>query len=115
MKEILDHFMDLVSAVQIANMCVSSEGQIQAYNMYMERYIKNIKTLYPDQSLKPTHHAALHIGDMLGLFGPNHSHSGPHYERYINFFHHVSTNSKIGEWDGYLMIYHYWKLVSRSA
>lgn len=89
--------MDLVSAVQIANMRVTSENQINAYNAYMERYISNIKPLYPDQGLKPTHHASLHIGDMLGLFGPNHSHSGPHYERYINFLHHLNTNSKIGE------------------
>lgn len=89
--------MDLVSAVQIANMRISSASQIQAYNFYMERYIKNISNLYPDQTLKPTHHASLHIGDMLGLFGPNHSHSGPHYERYINFFHRINTNLKIGK------------------
>lgn len=95
-KLILAHFMDLVSAVQIANMRITSEHQIQSYNNYMTRYISGIKTLFPDQNLKPAHHAALHIGDMLGLFGPNHSHSGPHYERYINFFHRTNTNSQIG-------------------
>ncbi|KDR66687.1 hypothetical protein GALMADRAFT_80542, partial [Galerina marginata CBS 339.88] len=95
-QELLSHFMDLVAAVRIANMRVSSPDQIQEYNEYITRYVGNIRRLYPDQQLKPTHHASLHIGDMLGLFGPNHSHSGPHYERYINFFHRINTNSKLG-------------------
>ena len=94
-KEILQHFMDLVTAVRIANMRIISLGHVQAYNFHMTRYVENIRALYPDEHLKPTHHAALHIGDMLGLFGPNHSHSSPYYERYINLLHHINTNSKI--------------------
>lgn len=95
-KELLSHYMDLVAAVRIANMRVSSPNQIREYNKHIGRYVQNLSRLFPDQGLKPTHHAALHIGDMLGLFGPNHSHSGPHYERYINFFHRINTNSKLG-------------------
>ncbi|KDR77504.1 hypothetical protein GALMADRAFT_65801 [Galerina marginata CBS 339.88] len=96
-RDLLCHYMDLVAAVCIANMRVTTENQIQEYNKHMGRYVQNLSRLFPDQNLKPTHHAALHIGDMLGLFGPNHSHSGPHYERYINFFHRINTNSKLGE------------------
>lgn len=96
MKDILSHFMDLISAVRIANMRITSPAQITAYDHYMGNYIRRIKELYPDQTLKPTHHTALHISDMLGLFGPSHSHSGPHYERYINFLHRINTNLKIG-------------------
>lgn len=95
-QKLLSNFMDLVTAVQVANMRVTTATQIQTYDFYMSRYLSGIQELYPDQNLKPTHHTALHITDMLGLFGPNHSHSGPHYERYINFFHRVNTNSKIG-------------------
>lgn len=95
-KELLQHFMELVTAVRIANMRMLSPEHIQKYNHYMGSYVQNIKRLYPDQHLKPTHHAALHIGDMLGLYGPNHSHSSPHYERHINLLHHINTNSKIG-------------------
>ncbi|KAJ3513964.1 hypothetical protein NLJ89_g2648 [Agrocybe chaxingu] len=102
-KELLDHFMHLVAAVRIANMRVSSDCQIQAYGVHIKSYVKDIRRLYPDQHLKPTHHAALHVQDMLALFGPSHSHSGPHYERYINFFHQMNTNNKIGELEGTML------------
>jgi hypothetical protein len=95
-KEILSHFMDLIRAVRIANMRLTSPEQINGYNRYIGQYISKIKLLYPDQHLVPSHHAALHIGDMLGSFGPVLSHSAPHFERYINFLHRVNTNSKIG-------------------
>ena len=95
-KEMLNHFMDLVSAVQIANMRISSQNQIKAYSQLILHYATRCSTLFPDVSLKPTLHAAIHIGDMLDRFGPLHSISAPFYERYINFFHRLNTNQKIG-------------------
>lgn len=95
-QKLLANFMDLVSAVHIANMRVSSQNQIRAYNMHIFRYVAGVKALYPDEKLKPTHHAALHIGELLNLFGPVHSHSAPFFERYINFLHRVNTNQKLG-------------------
>jgi hypothetical protein len=93
---ILQNFMDLVSAVRIANMRVSSPNQVIAYNRAISCYVAGLQALYPNHKLKPTHHAALHIGDILELFGPVHSHSAPFFERYINFLHHVNTNQKSG-------------------
>lgn len=95
-KAILSNFMDLVTAVRIANMRVTSPNQIIAYNQAMERYIHGLQALYPDFKLRPTHHVSLHIGDILWLFGPVHSHSAPFFERYINFLHRVNTNQKSG-------------------
>jgi hypothetical protein len=95
-QEMLSNFMDLVSAVRIANMRVSSKNQIQAYKYHIFRYIKGLKVLFPDQHLKPIHHAALHIGDILQLFGPVHSHSAPFYECHIKFLHRINTNLKLG-------------------
>ena len=95
-KELLDHFMDLVAAVRIANMRISSPSQVDSYRRFSSRYISKIQVLFPDQKLKPSHHAALHIADFLQLFGPVHSHSAPFFERYINFFHQINTNSKFG-------------------
>lgn len=89
--------MDLVSAVRIANMRVSTHNQVKAYNETIFRYAEGIKDLFPYNNLKPVHHAALHIGDILELFGPVHSHSAPFYERFINFLHGVNTNGKIGD------------------
>ena len=101
-KELLDHFMDLVTAVRTANMRVSSPSQIDAYRKFSNRYISRIQVLFPDQKLKPSHHAALHIDDFLQLFGPVHSHSAPFFERYINFFHQMNTNLNFGM---YIYIY----------
>ena len=95
-KELLLNFMDLVSAIRIANMRVSSRKQILAYNKHIFRYLDGVKVLFPDEKIKPIHHASLHIGDILELFGPVHSHSAPFFERYIKFLHRINTNSKIG-------------------
>ncbi|PPQ79324.1 hypothetical protein CVT24_007406 [Panaeolus cyanescens] len=96
---LLDHFMDLVSAVRIANMKVTTPAQIDAYNQHIYRYVANISKLYPDQHLKPTHHLALHIGDFLESLGPTHSHNSPYFERNINFFHVQNVNLHPGESD----------------
>ena len=95
MKDMLDHFMDLVCAVRVANMHLSSPQQITAYNLYIRRYVSRITGLFPDTNLKTSHHAALHIGDVIGNLGPVHAHSAPYFKRYINFFHQINTNQKI--------------------
>jgi hypothetical protein len=102
-KALLANFMDLVTAVRIANMRVSSPNQVTAYNKAILRYLAGVQTLYPDFNLKPSHHVAIHIGDILSLFGPVHSHSAPFFERYINFLHRVNTNLKFGM---YVLQYH---------
>jgi hypothetical protein len=95
-QDLLSNFMDLVSAVSLANMLFSSKDQIQAYRNHIFRYISGLKNLFPHQHLKPIHHAALHIGDILQLFGPVHSHSAPFYERHIKFLHSININLKPG-------------------
>jgi hypothetical protein len=95
-RELLDNFMDMVTAVRIANLRSSSANQAQAYDDHIFRYMEDLTRLFPDQSLKPVHHAALHIGHMLRLFGPLHSHSAPFYERYIKFLHGININQKPG-------------------
>jgi hypothetical protein len=96
-KRLLDNFMDLINAIRIANMRVSSLDHVAAYNDYIFRYVKGVQNLFPHEKLRPTHHAALHIGDQLQHFGPLHSHSSPFYERYISFLHQINTNNKTGE------------------
>jgi len=95
-REMLTYFMDLVSAVRIANMCVMSQNQIQAYNQCIQHYATCCTELFPNKTLKPNLHATLHLGDILDLFGPVHAISTPFYERYINFFYCMNINIKIG-------------------
>ncbi|KAJ3544294.1 hypothetical protein NMY22_g2823 [Coprinellus aureogranulatus] len=96
-RQLLDNFMHLVSAVRIATMRTSSKEQVSAYNHHIFKYTHGTLELYPDYNILPSHHGALHIGDVLTRFGPKHSHDSPYYERFINFFHHMNTNNKSGE------------------
>lgn len=68
-------------------MHVMSQKHILAYNKFIFCYVDGVKTLYLDKKIKPIHHAALHIGDILELFSPVHSHSAPFFECYIKFLH----------------------------
>jgi hypothetical protein len=95
-RSLLDNFMHLVSAVRIATMRHSSPAQIEAYMSHIMAYSRGTLELFPEYSVLPSHHAALHIGDMLERFGPKHLHDSPYYERYILFFHQLNTNNKIG-------------------
>ncbi|KAG6914861.1 hypothetical protein DXG01_014869 [Tephrocybe rancida] len=96
-QEMLRHYMDLVSAVQITNLRVVSQEKITAYNDCIFRYTRRWPELFPNEALKPMLHAALHVGDFMDLFGPVQAYSSPFYERYINFFHCINTNKKIGK------------------
>jgi len=73
-----------------------SQQQIKAYDGCIRCYASHCKELYSNETLKPVLHAALHISQILDLFGPVHTISAPFYERYINFFHCMNTNKKLG-------------------
>ncbi|KAJ2915181.1 hypothetical protein MD484_g5232, partial [Candolleomyces efflorescens] len=102
-QSLLGNFMDLVAAVRLAAMRQTSPEQIQMYNKKIIKYTEGTLELFPDYNILPSHHAAIHIGDMLTRFGPKHAHDSPHYERYINFFHHMNTNNHVGEVEGTFM------------
>ncbi|KII88032.1 hypothetical protein PLICRDRAFT_55048 [Plicaturopsis crispa FD-325 SS-3] len=110
-KEMLDNFMDLVTAVRIAHMRVTSAAHIDAYDTHISRYARGISRLYPDRRIMPSLHAALHLGsDMAGFFGPVHSHSAQFYERYIHTLQRLNTNQIQGEMEGTFM-----EMSSRNA
>lgn len=95
-KRILDNFMDLVRAVRTATTSTISPKQIETYRTLMQHYSEGVKDLFPEHEVLPSHHAAMHIGDVLEKFGPKHAHDSPHYERYISFFHNMNNNHKLG-------------------
>ena len=94
--DMLLNFMDLVMAVQIANMRIISEKHIILYEKLMMRYLIKFKSLYKDAKIKPTHHVSLHIGDFLRNFGPVHAYRTPAFERYNYMLQRENTNMKFG-------------------
>ncbi|RDB25398.1 hypothetical protein Hypma_008131 [Hypsizygus marmoreus] len=95
-KELLDHYMELVNAVVIANIRIMSPELIKKYKEHIVRYAEGCLRLYPEESIRPNLHVALHLDEVFDFFGPNHAISAPFYERYINFFHRMNTNKKLG-------------------
>ncbi|KAG6905062.1 hypothetical protein DXG01_005329 [Tephrocybe rancida] len=80
-----------------------SRAKITAYNDFIFQYARRWSELFPNKALKPVLHAALHVGDFMDLFGPVQAYSSPFYERYINFFHRINTNKKVGQLELTLM------------
>ena len=95
-KDKLENFMDLVRAVQIANLRSISKEDIKLYESYIHRYLTGFKTLYKRAKVKPIHHAALHYGDILQGFGPAHTHGAAFYERHIHSMQSENHNMKLG-------------------
>ncbi|KAF9642264.1 hypothetical protein BDM02DRAFT_3193584 [Thelephora ganbajun] len=60
-------------------------------------YLNTMKTLFKDVKIQPIHHAALHAGDFLWLFGPNHSVWAFGGERYLEVLGLQNINNKSGE------------------
>jgi hypothetical protein len=92
----LENFMDLVRAVQIANLRSISRSEIELYEHHISRYMTSFKSLYKVAKVKPIHHAALHYGDVLRGFGPAHTHSAAFYERHIHAMQSENHNMKLG-------------------
>ena len=95
-KSKLQNFMDLVCAVQIANLRSVSQQDIDLYEHYIWHYVDGFKSLYKLAKMKPIHHAALHYGDTLRSFGPAHTHGAAFYERYIHSMQTQNHNMKLG-------------------
>jgi hypothetical protein len=92
----LENFMDLVRAVQIANLRSISRSEIELYEHHISRYMTSFKSLYKVAKVKPIHHAALHYGDVLRGFRPAHTHSMAFYERHIHAMQSENHNMKLG-------------------
>lgn len=96
-QDVLDNFMNLVSAVQIGGMLLTSEANIQLYEDYILRYLRGMKELYLEAAVKPNHHLAVHLADFLRRFGPVHAWRAFAFERFNNMLQNLDTNRHIGE------------------
>ncbi|KAI0027356.1 hypothetical protein K488DRAFT_90960 [Vararia minispora EC-137] len=102
-KAMLDNYMDMVRAIEIASLKITSPELAAGYTESILRYLRDFKTLFRDAMVKPVHHLALHYGDVLLDYGPTPGHQAQPYERYIHSFHQVPTNLKFGELESTLM------------
>jgi len=104
-RQILDVTMSLLSAVAIACSRVTSAKHAELYLNNMHSYLSGLKVLFPEYSLHPNHHMALHLPDYLLLYGPVHSWWTFPFERLIGILQRISTNYKTGKFYNLLFLY----------
>ena len=95
-KQLLDHTMELVSAVWISLRRATSEEEIEKYERYIKNYIAGLRNIHPNVTPTANLHMATHIGDFMRLFGPVYSWWCFPFERLIGFVQRMPNNKKWG-------------------
>ncbi len=88
--------MYLAIAIRWATSHRTSPHHATKYMEYMKKYLESLLCMFPEISLKPNHHNALHIGEFLLNYGPMHGWWMFPFERVINVLQQVNTNDKLG-------------------
>jgi hypothetical protein len=96
-KKLVEATMLLATAIRWATSYRTSEHHAAQYMKCTTAYLNILKELYPKLAWRPNHHAALHIGPFLLLFGPMHGWWMFVFERMIGLLQKTSTNYKIGK------------------
>lgn len=92
----LANYMQLVSAVRLANMREMTEKRIQYFEELIRLYLKGIQELYPHTNITIYQHMMHHFGSLLRHFGPVHSWRCFAFERLNYVLQQTSTNNKLG-------------------
>jgi hypothetical protein len=93
----LDNFMHLVTAVKLASMRSMNAERIRSYTHHMHMYLTSLLDLYPDTTITPYQHLALHMPTFLKRFGPTHSWRCWPFERYNYLLQKIPTNMKFSQ------------------
>ena len=94
----LENYIHLATLIRIAYSRSMTGPLIQAFRTHATEFIKGMKTLYPDEVIKPSHHYLLHLADLLEYFGPMPGWWAFAFERYNGFIQRTATNNHIGKW-----------------
>ena len=96
-KKLVEATILLATAIQWATSYLTSPLHAAQYMKCMVEYLNILKGLYPNMAWRPNHHASLHIGSFLLLFGPMHGWWMFVFERVIGLLQKTNTNFKLGE------------------
>lgn len=96
-RELLDHTMELVSAVSIACARTTSHQKAQRYEGHIREYLRTMRDVHPNINISTNMHMASHIQEFMRLFGPTFSWWCFPFERLIGFLQRMPNNGKIGQ------------------
>ena len=92
---LLDNFISLVCAVDLATRRSMDVTRADRFDRYMLHYLRTLRNLF-GHHLVPNHHLSLHLRDCLMLFGPVHAWWAFPFERYNGLLQNLNTNNKSG-------------------
>jgi hypothetical protein len=95
--QMLENFLHLVTAINLANKRVITDDDINLYEDHMRRYLEGFRLLYPFKDIAPYQHLALHFPSHLRRFGPTHSWRCWAFERFNGLIQLLPTNNKFGK------------------
>ena len=96
-QQLVDLTLDLSAAISWGLSRRTSSHHADRYMFYMKRYLSGVQKLFPGYNLKPNHHYALHIPEILLSFGPIYGTWSFSIERLIGRLHKLNSNFKIGK------------------
>ena len=88
----LMNFVHLVAATRLGTTKQVTPLKISRYEDAIYKYLSGLRTLFPDLTLVPNHHLALHLPEDLHAFGPVHSYWTFPFERCIRLLRNVNSN-----------------------
>jgi hypothetical protein len=97
LRDVLDHTMDLASAITLVCMRTMTQARATAYRSYIASWVSGLGRLYPEVDQRTNNHMALHIYDFLLLFGSVRSWWCFPFERLIGQLQRLPNNHKSGE------------------
>ncbi|KAJ3720472.1 hypothetical protein C8R42DRAFT_582930, partial [Lentinula raphanica] len=94
--QLLQNFLDLVHAMRLLNLRETSSDSRDEYRSLILKYLRQVLVLFPDVTLKPNHHYAIHIVEDLEWMGPVQARNTPIFERTNHILQEVNSNNHSG-------------------
>ncbi|KAH9854814.1 hypothetical protein C2E23DRAFT_725186 [Lenzites betulinus] len=89
---LLDNFIHLITAVDLATRRSMNEDRAKAFDRHMFLYLQGLRDIF-SHDLVPNHHLALHLMSCLILFGPVHGWWAYPFERYNGLLQSLNINN----------------------
>ncbi|KAL7284233.1 hypothetical protein ACG7TL_001515 [Trametes sanguinea] len=93
-QSMLENFVHLVCAVDLATRRSVDAGRIAKFDNHMRLYLEGVLHLFPWHKLVPNHHYSLHLPECLFNFGPVHAWWSFPFERFNGILQRLNHNSK---------------------
>ena len=97
LRSVLDHTMELVSAIHLACRRTMTRARATAYRSHVTKWLCDLQKMYPDLDHRTNNHMAIHIYDFLLLFGPVRSWWCFPFERLIGQLQRLPHNHQFGK------------------